>query len=194
MQLRVHPSIIALREKAKNSNQNKKFEVDLTYLTSRGHWYHTSWKGDPTKSGGIATNIGVHFYDMLAWVFGDVQENIVHFHEKDYAAGYLEFANARVRWFLSVNAKYLPQEVKDKGQTTFRSITIDGQELEFSNGFTDLHTISYQDIIEGEGFGLEDARQAIQLVHDIRGMKPVGVDSNSHVLANLKLQKHPFDK
>ncbi|MGS2738806.1 Gfo/Idh/MocA family protein [Sinomicrobium sp. M5D2P17] len=182
LQLRVHPSIIALKEKVKNATRDRKFEVDLTYLTSRGHWYYTSWKGDMNKSGGIATNIGVHFYDMLSWIFGDVQENIVHIHDNDRAAGYLEFENARVRWFLSINAQYLPKEVKAKGQTTFRSITIDGEELEFSGGFTDLHTMVYKDILEGKGYGLEAARTAIEIVHSIRGMKPVGVKGEYHGL------------
>ena len=180
LQLRVHPSIIALKEKVKNAKKNSKFEVDLTYLTSRGHWYHTSWKGDHSKSGGIATNIGVHFYDMLSWIFGDVQENIVHVHEEDRAAGYLEFENARVRWFLSINADYLPKEVNEKGQTTFRSITIDGEELEFSGGFTDLHTMVYQDILEGKGYGLTAARTAIQIVHDIRNTIPIGLKGDYH--------------
>jgi len=180
LQLRVHPSIIALKEKVKNANKDSKFEVDLTYLTSRGHWYYTSWKGDHTKSGGIATNIGVHFYDMLSWIFGDVQQNIVHVHEKDRAAGYLEFENARVKWFLAINSDYLPQEIKEKGQTTFRSITIDGEELEFSGGFTDLHTMVYQDILEGKGYGLEAARTAIEIVHDIRNSTPVGLKGEYH--------------
>ncbi|TMM58953.1 Gfo/Idh/MocA family oxidoreductase [Maribacter algarum] len=180
LQLRVHPSIIALKEKVKNANKDSKFEVDLTYLTSRGNWYHTSWKGDHSKSGGIATNIGVHFYDMLSWIFGDVQENIVHVHEKDRAAGFLEFENARVRWFLSINANYLPEEVKAKGQTTFRSITIDGEELEFSGGFTDLHTMVYQDILAGKGYGLEAARTAIGIVHKIRNSEPIGLKGEYH--------------
>ena len=182
LQLRVHPSIIALREKVANAGTKTKFEVDLTYITSRGNWYFISWKGDPTKSGGIATNIGVHFYDMLSWVFGDVQENVVHLHEKDHAAGYLEFANARVRWFLSVNATYLPEVVKVKGQTTFRSITIDGQELEFSNGFTDLHTVVYKDILNGKGYGLDAARTAIEIVHEIRNTIPLGLKGDYHPL------------
>ncbi|MGF1557468.1 MAG: Gfo/Idh/MocA family protein [Flavobacteriaceae bacterium] len=186
LQLRVHPSIIALKEKVKNEKKDKKFEVDLTYLTSRGHWYHTSWKGDHSKSGGIATNIGVHFYDMLSWIFGDVQENIVHVHEKDRAAGYLEFENARVRWFLSINAEYLPHEIKEKGQSTFRSITIDGEELEFSGGFADLHTMVYQDILDGKGYGLEAARTAIQIVHDIRVSEPVGLKGEYHHFLNQK--------
>jgi len=180
LQLRVHPSIIALREKVKNAKKKEKFEVDLTYLTSRGHWYHTSWKGDDTKSGGIATNIGVHFYDMLSWIFGDVEENVVHVHESDRASGYLEFENARVRWFLSINSKYLPAAVKKKGQTTFRSITIDGEELEFSGGFTDLHTMVYQDILNGKGYGLEAARTAIKIVHNIRSLKPIGLKGDYH--------------
>ena len=180
LQLRVHPSIIELREKVAGASKDKKFEVDLTYLTSRGHWYHTSWKGDMSKSGGIATNIGVHFYDMLSWIFGDVQENVVHIHEEDRAAGYLEFENARVRWFLSINSKYLPEHIKEKGQTTFRSITIDGEELEFSGGFTDLHTMVYQDILDGKGYGLDAARTAINIVHDIRNTDPVGKKGAYH--------------
>lgn len=180
LQLRVHPSIIELRKKVADGPKDKKFEVDLTYLTSRGHWYHTSWKGDLSKSGGIATNIGVHFYDMLSWIFGDVQENIVHIHEKDRAAGYLEFENARVRWFLSINAEYLPKHVKEKGQTTYRSITIDGEELEFSGGFTDLHTMVYQDILDGNGYGLDAARTAIGIVHNIRNSQPVGLKGEYH--------------
>lgn len=182
LQLRVHPSIIALREKVKKAGSGHKFEVDLTYLTSRGHWYFTSWKGDPSKSGGIATNIGVHFYDMLSWIFGDVQENVVHIHEADRAAGYLEFENARVRWFLSVNSKYLPNEIREQGQTTFRSITIDGEELEFSGGFADLHTLVYKDILQGGGYGLEDARTAIEIVHHIRNAEPVGLKGDFHNL------------
>jgi UDP-N-acetyl-2-amino-2-deoxyglucuronate dehydrogenase len=185
LQLRVHPSIIALREKVLNASGDHKFEVDLTYLTSRGHWYFTSWKGDKSKSGGIATNIGVHFYDMLSWIFGKVQQNIVHIHESDRAAGYLEFENARVRWFLSVNSRYLPEEVKAKGQTTFRSITIDEEELEFSGGFTDLHTMVYRDILEGKGYGLEDARTAIEIVHHIRNAQPIGLKGDYHRLLTI---------
>lgn len=180
LQLRVHPSIIALKEKVARNTGDEKFEVDLTYLTSRGHWYFTSWKGDINKSGGIATNIGVHFYDMLSWIFGPVQQNIVHVHEADRAAGYIEFNNARVRWFLSINAAYLPKAVREKGQTTFRSITVNGEELEFSGGFTDLHTMVYRDVLEGNGYGLDAARTAIQIVHDIRNTKPVGKKGDYH--------------
>lgn len=182
LQLRVHPSIIKLRKKVAENKRNEKFEVDLTYLTSRGHWYYTSWKGDLIKSGGIATNIGVHFYDMLSWIFGEVQENVVHIHDRDHASGYLEFENARVRWFLSISFKYLPDSIKEKGQTTFRSITIDGEELEFSGGFTDLHTMVYQDILDGKGYGLEAARTAIEIVHDIRNTEPIGLKGEYHPL------------
>lgn len=168
LQLRLHPSIIALKNKVASENKNGKYDVDLTYITSRGRWYDISWKGDESKSGGIATNIGVHFYDMLSWIFGEVQENVVHVREKDKSAGYLEFKNARVRWFLSINEEDLPQEIKEKGQRTFRSITIDTEELEFSAGFTDLHTISYQEILKGNGFGLKDSEDSIKIVHNIR--------------------------
>ena len=185
LQLRVHPSIIALKEKVKNSSKKTKHEVDLTYLTSRGNWYFTSWKGDNSKSGGIATNIGVHFFDMLSWIFGTVQENIVHYHKNDVAAGYLEFENARVKWFLSINSDYLPKEVKEKGQTTFRSIKIDGDELEFSGGFKDLHTMVYKDILNGKGYGLEAARNAIEIVHDIRNAEVVGKKGNYHPFCSI---------
>ena len=168
LQLRLHPSIIALKNKVASENKAGKYDVDLTYITSRGKWYDISWKGDESKSGGIATNIGVHFYDMLSWIFGEVQENIVHLREKDKSAGYLEFKNARVRWFLSINEDDLPQEIKEKGQRTFRSISIDNEELEFSAGFTDLHTTSYQEILKGNGFGLQDSEESIKIVHNIR--------------------------
>lgn len=183
LQLRLHSSIIALKsyvaaEVAKNPD--KVFDVDLTYLTSRGNWYFTSWKGDEHKSGGIATNIGVHFYDMLGWVFGDIKKNEAHIKREDVNAGYLEFKHARVRWFLSVNYDYIPEEVKAAGQRTYRSITVDGNEVEFSNGFTDLHTISYQDILSGGGFGLEEARKSIEIVSEIRNQDEGGVRTEIH--------------
>ena len=168
LQLRLHPAIIALKKKVELSGKKEKFDVDLTYITSRGNWYDISWKGDESKSGGIATNIGVHFYDMLSWVFGDVQENIVHLKEKDKSAGYLEFENARVRWFLSINENDLPNNVKEKKQRTYRSITINNEELEFSSGFTELHTKSYKEILKGNGFGLKDSEKSIKIVHQIR--------------------------
>jgi len=181
LQLRLHASIIELKNKVDAANKKGKYEVDLTYITSRGKWYDVSWKGDESKSGGIATNIGVHFYDMLSWVFGDVQENTVHLREKSKAAGYLEFKNARVRWFLSIDENDLPKEIKEKEQRTFRSITIDNEELEFSDGFTELHTKSYKNILLHQGFGLEEVRSSIEIVHNIR---------NSEI--NNLGHKHPF--
>lgn len=168
LQLRLHPSIIELKNKVDLEKKNKKYDVDLTYITSRGNWYDVSWKGDESKSGGIATNIGIHFFDMLSWVFGDVQENIVHLREKNKAAGYLEFEKARVRWFLSIDEDSLPQEIKERRQKTYRSITVDGNEIEFSGGFTELHTESYKEILKGNGFGLVDAKQSIEVSHAIR--------------------------
>ena len=181
LQLRLHSAIVALKAKVASEAKQGKYDIDLTYITSRGRWYDNSWKGDESKSGGIATNIGVHFYDMLSWVFGAVQENIVHLREKHKASGYLEFENARVRWFLSIDENDLPQPVKEKGQRTYRSITIDHQELEFSAGFTELHTKSYQEILKGNGFGLSDVRKSIEIVHDIR---------NASIVKNG--DQHPF--
>ena len=193
LQLRVHKSIIELKKRIDASHKDKIFDVDLTYLTSRGSWYYTSWKGDVTKSGGIATNIGVHFYDMLSFVFGIVKKNVVHIHTHDRAAGYFEFEKARVRWFLSINYDILPDEIKSKGQRTYRSITIDGEELEFSRGFTDLHTRVYEDILDGNGYGLEDARQAIEIVHNIRNNRPIGLKGDYHPFAKIDKSKHPFE-
>ncbi|MGB0836881.1 MAG: Gfo/Idh/MocA family protein [Flavobacteriaceae bacterium] len=192
LQLRLHPSIIELKQKVAKALKKEKFDVDLTYLTSRGNWYYTSWKGDVQKSGGIATNIGIHFFDMLTWVFGAVQENHVHLHTHDRAAGYLELEHARVRWFLSINAETLPEQIKAKGQRTYRSITVDGEEIEFSDGFFDLHTTSYKNILDGEGFGLEDARPSVELVHQIRN-KEINKLGEVHPLVTLPLTKHPFE-
>tara|TARA_R110000850_G_scaffold218852_2_gene344402 strand:- start:21682 stop:22668 length:987 start_codon:yes stop_codon:yes gene_type:complete len=194
LQLRLHPSIIALKEKVDNGPADKIYDVDLTYLTSRGNWYYTSWKGELNKSGGIATNIGVHFYDMLAWIFGEVKENVVHVHSHDRAAGYLQLERARVRWFLSINEDVLPKEVQVKGQRTYRSITIEGEELEFSDGFTDLHTLSYQEILNGNGFGMEEARQAVEIVYEIRNSEPIGLKGEYHPFATKELSKHPFSR
>jgi len=171
LQLRLHPAIIALREKVKADKRTAKHQIKLDYITSRGHWYHISWKGDIQKSGGIATNIGVHFFDMLMWIFGDVQENIVHSHDAETASGKLILENAEVDWLLSIDGNNLPAEVRQAGKRTFRSMTIDGDAFEFSEGFTELHTISYQHILEGKGFPLTETRKAIQLVHDIRTTK-----------------------
>ncbi len=192
LQLRLHPSIIALKKKIDNGPKDKIYDVDLTYLTSRGNWYYTSWKGDVTKSGGIATNIGIHFYDMLSWVFGKVKHNTVHLHTHDRAAGYLEFEKARVRWFLSINDKVLPKDIKEKGKRTYRSITVDGEEIEFSDGFFDLHTKSYQNIIDGNGFGLDEARQSIDIVHKIRNTEISALKGDYHPLVKFPLLNHPF--
>ena len=192
LQLRLHPSIIALRNKVLNGPKDKVYDVDLTYLTSRGHWYYTSWKGDVSKSGGIASNIGVHFYDMLSWIFGGVKQNVVHIHAHDRAAGYLELEKARVRWFLSIDYDVIPKEIKDSGQRTYRSITVDGEEIEFSGGFTELHTSSYKDILAGNGFGLADARQSIEIVHKIRNSAVSPLKGEYHPLAKLPLVSHPF--
>jgi UDP-N-acetyl-2-amino-2-deoxyglucuronate dehydrogenase len=192
LQLRLHPSIVALKKRIEEGPKDKVYDIDLAYITSRGHWYYTSWKGDVSKSGGIATNIGVHFYDMLTWVFGSVKKNVVHVHTHDRAAGYFELENARVRWFLSINADMLPDHVKAKGGKTFRSLTMEGEEIEFSDGFTELHTHSYQHILEGQGFGLEEARPSIEIVHDIRHMDPIGLKGDYHPLANKNQSPHPF--
>ncbi|GHC49809.1 oxidoreductase [Alcaligenes pakistanensis] len=183
LQLRVHPAIIELREKVlKNKDKKTKYDVDLTYITSRGNWYHQSWKGDEKKSGGIATNIGVHFFDMLHFIFGDLQKNTVHTRTDSKAAGFLEYENARVRWFLSIDVEDVPQAAQEKGMRTFRSITVDGEEIEFSGGFTDLHTRSYEEILAGRGFGLEENRTAISTVQFIRTAD----------LATLQGDYHPF--
>tara|TARA_R110002051_G_scaffold223996_1_gene287185 strand:- start:17262 stop:18230 length:969 start_codon:yes stop_codon:yes gene_type:complete len=194
LQLRVHENIIELKKKVEAAPKDKIFDIDLTYITSRGNWYYASWKGDHTKSGGIATNIGVHFYDMLSWVFGKVKENIVHIQTHDRASGYLEFEKARVRWFLSINYDVLPENIKEKGQRTYRSITIEDEELEFSEGFNDLHTKVYEGIIKGEGYGLEEAKQAIEIVHDIRNSEAIGLIGDYHPFMKKKLSKHPFKK
>ena len=183
LQLRLHDSIIALKEKISKElekNPNRIYDLDLTYLTSRGKWYFVSWKGDEAKSGGIASNIGVHFFDMLSWIFGEIQENIVHIKEADTNAGYMKLKNANVRWFLSVNYDYIPEDIKETGKRTYRSIRVDGEEFEFSEGFTDLHTKSYQDILNGGGFGLDDAKNSIVIVSDIRKMNTVPLDEKAH--------------
>lgn len=193
LQLRLHPDIIALKEKVQSSDPLKTFDFDLAYITSRGNWYYTSWKGDVNKSGGIATNIGIHFFDMLIWIFGKVKENIVHVHTHDRASGFLQLERARVRWFLSINEDTLPEAVRAKGQRTYRSITIEGGEIEFSEGFTDLHTKSYQAILDGKGFNLKEALPSIELAHQIRTQAPVGVKGDYHPFARLELSGHPFD-
>jgi UDP-N-acetyl-2-amino-2-deoxyglucuronate dehydrogenase len=191
LQLRHHPSIIALKDKVDSAILNpspsvlsQKFDIDLTYVAARGRWYLISWKGDIGKSGGVATNIGIHFFDMLQWVFGGVQQNVVHLLEPTKAAGYLELENARVRWFLSLDLNDLPHGVKAGNKTTYRSVTVNDKEIEFSDGFTDLHTVSYEQILQDNGFGLNDVRPCIDIAHEIREARPIG----------LKGEYHPFLK
>ena len=183
LQLRLHSSIIALKERITRElkeNPDKVYDIDLTYLTSRGKWYFVSWKGDESKSGGIASNIGVHFFDMLCWIFGAVEENVVHLKTVDTNAGFLNLKNANVKWFLSVNYNYISNEIKNKGLTTFRSIKVDGDDIEFSGGFTELHTRSYEEIIKGNGFGLDEAYGSIEMVSHIRNSQPLGLVGDYH--------------
>jgi UDP-N-acetyl-2-amino-2-deoxyglucuronate dehydrogenase len=187
LQLRHHDAILKLRDQVIATSKDKKFDVELTYITSRGKWYMESWKGDARKSFGVATNIGVHFYDMLHFIFGKLQRNVVHYRGEAKAAGYLEYERARVRWFLSIDANDLPADIKGK-KSTYRNIDISGQQLEFSEGFTDLHTTSYKEILAGRGYGLEDARHCIETVDVIRTASIVqGQDGEVHpFVANLR--------
>lgn len=171
LQLRLHPAIIALRNQVLATPNDKIFDIDLTYITSRGKWYHHSWKGEESKSGGIATNIGIHFFDMLLWIFGSLKSLNIEKYETDHAAGLLDLQRARVKWFLSINENHLPEALKGQGKRTFRSLKMDGSEIEFSEGFTDLHTTSYQEILKGNGFGLQQALPSIELAHQIRKNK-----------------------
>lgn len=182
LQLRLHPAIKELKAQMDASSGDHIYDMDLTYITSRGPWYQVSWKGDIAKSGGIANNIGIHFFDMLMWIFGEVKKNIVHKFDTTRAAGFLELQKARVRWYLSLDCQELPAEIKQKGQATYRSILMDGKEIEFSEGFTDLHTRSYEEILAGRGFGLAEVRPSIQLVADIRNTP----------LSELKGDYHPY--
>jgi UDP-N-acetyl-2-amino-2-deoxyglucuronate dehydrogenase len=175
LQLRLHPSIIAIKKKFDAMQKNKKHDVVLTYITPRGKWYHYSWKGNINKSGGIATNIGIHFFDMLIWIFGKSHSNTLHHYANDKAGGLLELENARVKWFLSLDRNDLPS-----GNGTYRSITIDGEEMEFSEGFTNLHTLSYEEILAGRGFGISESRPSIEVVYEIRNAKPVGLKGDYH--------------
>lgn len=180
LQLRVHPALIALKQKLEAEKPAAKHDIRLTYITSRGRWYLVSWKGDPERSGSLATNIGIHFFDLLIWLFGPVQASEVHYTAPTKCAGFIELRAARVQWFLSIDRNDLPTEIVDKKQYTLRSITMDGGELEFSDGFADLHTTVYRNILAGNGFGVDDVRPSIQLAHDIRTAQPTGPCSHSH--------------
>jgi UDP-N-acetyl-2-amino-2-deoxyglucuronate dehydrogenase len=183
LQLRVHPALIALKEKIDQQQPNKKYEIDLTYITSRGKWYFYSWKGNIHHSGGVATNIGIHFFDMLIWIFGKVEHSDVYYASHKKVSGYLELEKARIRWYLSLDKRDVPPEATKKGNATFRSVTVDGEEVEFSGGFTDLHTVVYQRTLEGKGFGIEEARASINLAYQIRNAIPTGT---------RKRYAHPF--
>lgn len=182
LQLRHHPAIIALKQRISEASSGIKADVDLTYVTSRGRWYGVSWKGDASKSGGIATNIGIHFFDMLQWVFGPVQSNRVHLLEPTKASGFLELQNARVRWFLSLDRVDLPASLKSAARSTHRSVAVNGKEIEFSDGFEDLHTASYEEILKGNGFGLSDVRPSIEIVYNIRNATEVVLKGDYHPL------------
>ncbi len=187
LQLRLHPSIIELKKRIENGPKDKIYDIDLSYITSRGNWYFFSWKGDIQKSGGVATNIGVHFFDMLTWIFGEVKENIVHLSKDNKVAGYLGLKKARVRWFLSVDYNDIPEKIKAKGQRTFRSLKLDDQEIEFSDGFTDLHTLSYENILSGKGFGIKEVKSSVKTVYDIRNTVPIGCKGDYHpFVKNIK--------
>ncbi len=187
LQLRLHPVLIDLKKKMDSAPANVVHDLDLTYITSRGNWYYTSWKGNIEKSGGIATNIGIHFFDMLTWIFGAVKKNVVNVLHINKASGYLELEKARIRWFLSLDADDLPEPVREKGLRTYRSIIMDKTEIEFSEGFTDLHTMSYEEILAGRGFGLQDVRPSVEIVYQIRNATPVGLKGEYHKLCkNIK--------
>lgn len=179
LQLRLHPSIVELKKRFDADKSNKIHDIELAYITSRGKWYHYSWKGDLKKSGGIVTNIGIHFFDMLSWIFGSMNDSKVHLHEQDKASGILHLEKARVKWFLSIDRNDLPARAVEAGQTTYRSITIDRNEIEFSGGFTDLHTVSYREILAGRGFGITEARNSIEIAHTIRN-QPVDKSGEAH--------------
>ena len=182
LQVRLHPEIIKLKQQILQTPVDKIHDVNLTYITSRGNWYYRSWKGEAAKSGGVATNIGIHFFDMLIYLFGQVKESIVHYSDEKTVAGFMQLERARIKWFLSLDFNLLPNEVKVNGQRTYRSITIDSEEIEFSGGFADLHTESYKRIIEGNGLSADDARPSIQTAYEIRNAKPVGLKGDYHFI------------
>ena len=192
LQLRLHPSIVALKERILATPPGSKSDVDLTYITSRGKWYYASWKGDESKSGGIATNIGIHFFDMLIWVFGEVRGMEVHQRSHDRASGYIELERANVRWFLSISEETLPAHAREKGIKSYRSLTCDGQEVQFSDGFTDLHSLSYRDILNGRGFGLREAAASIHLAHAVRTAPLSSASQHGHPFQVLPQSAHPF--
>lgn len=194
LQLRLHPSVIELRKRVKSGPSDKIYDIDLTYITSRGNWYYTSWKGDESKSGGIATNIGIHFFDMLMWIFGEPRKNEVHLNTHDRAAGYLELERARVKWFLSINVDLLPDTAKADGRRTYRSLKIGNEEFDFSGGFESLHTQSYENILRGNGFPIAETLASLQIVHEIRNADPAPSLQDAHDLVGAPSSVHPFKR
>jgi len=194
LQLRLHPAIIALKEKISKGPKDKIYDIDLTYITARGHWYFASWKAINEKSGGIPTNIGIHFFDMLTWIFGDVEHSVVNVLEPKRAAGILRLKNANVRWYLSVDYNVIPDTIKAAGKRTYRTLSINDEEFEFSEGFTDLHTLSYKNILANNGFGLTEARPSLELVYKIRNTQPVGAHGDYHPFVLKEVEYHPFFK
>jgi UDP-N-acetyl-2-amino-2-deoxyglucuronate dehydrogenase len=182
LQLRLHPVISKLKKRIDQSPKGKKYDIDLAYITARGHWYMISWKGNVSKSGGVATNIGIHFFDILQWIFGGIQNNVVHVDEPQRAAGLLELEHARVRWFLSIKRDDLPQESEPGKPAAYRSITINGEEIDFSCGLTDLHTKSYEEILNGKGFALQETKPSVEIISTIRKAKPIGLKGEYHPL------------
>lgn len=180
LQVRLHPAVQKLKEKIENGPKDKIYDIDLTYITGRGKWYYYSWKANMEKSGGITTNIGVHFFDMLTYIFGKVKENIVHYKSPSTAAGFLQLERARVRWFLSLDADFVPTDIRAAGKTTYRSILVDNEEVEFSEGFTDLHTVAYKKILAGEGFTLKDAYNYVDICQTIRNTDAIGILNDYH--------------
>jgi UDP-N-acetyl-2-amino-2-deoxyglucuronate dehydrogenase len=168
LQLRLHPTIVALKKKVEEENRKEKYDIDLKYITVRGNWYHNSWKGEESKSGGIVANIGIHFFDFLVWIFGNVNENIVIEHNSKNASGNLILQKANIKWMLSIEANKLPNEIKQQGKNTYRALSINGEEIEFNDGFSELHTQSYMEILNAKGFSLEDTKDGIQITHSLR--------------------------
>ena len=182
LQLRLHPAISKLKERVEQSPKDKKYDVDLAYITARGRWYMISWKGNISKSGGVATNIGIHFFDVLQWIFGGVQNNVVHVDEPERTAGFLELEHARVRWFLSIKQDDLPEEPESGKPAAYRSMTINDEEIDFSCGLTDLHTKSYEEILNGRGFALQQTKPSVEIVSAIRKAEPIGLKGEYHPL------------
>jgi len=182
LQLRLHPQLIELKKKIELESAADKHDVSLAYITRRGQWYDASWKGEIARSGGVSMNIGIHFFDMLMWLYGKVEGTEVHLREERRMAGWIELERARVRWFLSIDERDLPATVREKGGFAHRSITADGREIDMSEGFGDLHTRVYEDILAGGGYGLDDARPAIDLVYHIRNDTIVDATPNAHPL------------